>query len=194
MNRANKQKSPREGGLLLTEETRKRIFALMREHGLGEDARHDVQKSVIGKESLKDFTEAEGRELVAHLLSLGRLRSDRVTVRRKYTRPDGITEINAAPTITQAQIRMLYALMHRIVEAEEQQLAGNQQEESSQKPLNWSDNIHARLDGWAHRVSKNEANRLEELMLEEASNLIEALKSKVDGVEQKIATEKETAD
>lgn len=189
MNRADKQTSIRHGEPPLTEETRRRVFALMREHGLDEDARHDVQRSVIGKESLKDFTEAEGRELVVHLLSLGRLQHAGNPVRRKHTRPDGITEINATPTITQAQIRMLYALMHRIVEAEEQQLADTQQGESLQKPENWSDNIHARLDGWARRVSNNEANRLEELMLEEASNLIEALKSKVDGLGQKSHSE-----
>jgi hypothetical protein len=185
MNQLSKQRKHfRNTDTSLTEETRRRLFALMHERGLDEDARHDVQRSVIGKESLKDFTEAEGRELVAHLLSLGRSHADGKPLRRKYTRTDGITEINAVPTVTQAQIRMMYALMHRIVESEEQKLAAEQKDELSQKPENWSDNIHARLDGWTRRVSNNEANRLEELMLEEASNLIEALKSLVDRTEQ----------
>ncbi|GAB4339113.1 MAG: hypothetical protein Kow0099_13850 [Candidatus Abyssubacteria bacterium] len=145
-----------------------------------------MQRNVVGKESLRDFNEAEGRQLLDHLLFSGSPAVGR-SVRLKYTRPDGIVRINVTPDITKAQIRMMYALMHRMVEMEREAL--NRRAEA--EPISgdrdkWSDDVRARLDGWARRLSSGEAQTLEELMKDEASKVIEALKDRVDSLKQRL--------
>lgn len=172
--------------LPLTDETRRRIFAIVRERGLDDETRRVMQRNVVGKESLRDFNEAEGRQLLDHLLFSGSPAVGR-SVRLKYTRPDGIVRINVTPDITKAQIRMMYALMHRMVEMEREAL--NRRAEA--EPISgdrdkWSDDVRARLDGWARRLSSGEAQTLEELMKDEASKVIEALKDRVDSLKQRL--------
>jgi len=157
----------------------------MREWGFDDEVRHDIQRSVVGKESLTDFTEAEGQELLNHLVGA----TQRVAptggdarIRKRWTRPDGITEIYATPTVTHAQIRMLYALMHRIAELESESARASRHGGTapSQQDGGSTDALRARLDGWARKMSNGEASQLTELMKDEASNLIEALKHHVE--------------
>jgi hypothetical protein len=149
-----------------------------------------MQRNVVGKESLRDFTEAEGRQLLDHLLLAGGLPSGR-QARLKYTRPDGIVQINVTPDITRAQIRMMYALMHQMVEMERETL--RRQAEGGLIPGdrdNWSDDVRARLAGWARRMSNGEAQTLEQLMKEEASKIIEALKNRLDSLKRRLVIER----
>lgn len=180
----------------LTERTRRRIFALLHERGLDDDVRHQMQNTVVGKESLTDFTESEGWQLLNYLnwITNPPHPSD-MSVRRKYSRPDGVIEIYAIPTITEPQIRKLYALMHEIADLEFELGGGKQRSGAAQNRPYDTARIRSRLDGWSRKITSHgslppEAGGLSELMKEEASNLIEILKDRVELLRKKLAESK----
>ncbi|MBI4830048.1 MAG: DUF1018 domain-containing protein [Candidatus Lindowbacteria bacterium] len=183
MESTNKKRTVRGAfpGALVSEQTRRRIFARCRELGIDDDLRRAIQRDLTGKESLTQFTEAEGQKMLAHLLSVATPSSKR-PLRKRWTRPDGIVEIHVVPTITQPQIRKTYALIHQVYDLEREEQARGL---SGTREI-WTEDLRARLDGWARKITNNEALQLGEIMKEEASNLIEILKDRVEWLKKRI--------
>lgn len=170
----------------LTAHTRRRIFAAFKERGiLDEDYRHEIQRDITGKESLKDFSEIDGARLLTHLLGNPKPETRNPKLRRRYTRPDGIIQINVAPTATQRGIRFAYFLMKQIIERER----GAHADGIIPRPENWSDNAGARLDAWAHseNVSHGEADRISQLMQEELDRMLYQLRNRTQWLDKKRA-------
>ncbi len=181
--------SRRHSSGALSARTRKRIFAVLREKGLDDEARREIQIGIIGKASLTKFTEAEGRTLIDHLTgnrlrrgTAGRAQSPSAATRRKYRDPEGMLHVFVTPTITQPQIKDAYWRMHSIIRLEE----SLERRGEFVKPADWSDKPGARLDGWARNITDGDATRISELMLEEAVNLIELLKAGEQALWEKI--------
>ena len=203
-----KVQSPRakrkEAGL--SSATRKRIFGALKALGISdEDARYDIQRSIVGKLSLTQFSESDGRELLAHLNGLrgqkpntkeeeketkGATNYTNYTKRgkssrKKYTRDDGIIVMYPRPDAPQKQRRFAYALMHEIIDLESRVTSRESRVE------NYSEDAGKRLDGWAKKLTNGEAERLGELMAPEIVKLTVQLRNRRDYLKKKMAKESE---
>lgn len=169
----------------LTAATRKRIFAALKKRGLvGDDERRDIQFDIIGKRSLKEFTEQDGRQLLGHLLGkTGDTKKNHVPyrkyVRKKWIEPEGpnagMIHLYVTPTSTQPQIRKCYALLKQIQPLE----AECYERGLLERPENHTPSVTKRLDGWARNMTNGHAEQLGELMYWEAHDLIEVLKQRL---------------
>lgn len=185
----------------LTSSTRKRIFGALKRWGVDDEMRRIIQRDIVGKESLKDFSESDGRFLLSHLQQgLKQPRPARQkNIRQKYTRPDGIVQIHVRPDASQKKIRFAYFLMKQIIEEEKKLFAVGDSPDSTaspgsarksgtvpKKPENWSDNAGRRLDGWSEELTNGEADRISLLMQEEIDRLIIQLRNRKTWLQRKV--------
>lgn len=181
-------------GRPLSDALRKRIFAALKERGIDDELRHEVQYAATGKASLKDFTTDDARRLLEHLGCRDPRGHDRSHVparerRRRYTDPRGITHIHVAPTVRQDSIRYAYSLMYDII-SYEKSLA--EMGEMDLPPM-WQAKPGPRLDGWAAMLTKKEAVAVSMLMEEEASRLIVQLRNRLGWLKKKEMSDKSDA-
>jgi hypothetical protein len=177
----------------LTSHTRRRIFAALKERGL-EDMRHEIQMGIVGKESLKEFTEIDGQKLLQHLGSGFGVPGSGLNskLRKRYTRPDGVIQIHVRPDASQRKIRFCYAMIREIGELEEQlAVPGSGSRVPGENPERGTQNAEhgapgARLDGWAKSLTKGEAICIGELMEEEIDRMIVQLRNRRGWLRKKV--------
>ena len=184
----------------ISDRMRRRIFAALKEAGiLDEDARHDIQEAVTGTTSLREFTEADARQLLEHLTTQKHSPQRRLSAcdaqagkgreekkrRRKYTRPDGVLVMYPQPSASEKQIRYAYMLMHEISKAEKDCIRLG----LISAPANVTGDTPAgkRLDGWATALTNGEARGISQLMGEEISRLHTQLRNRNQWLGKKLA-------